>query len=166
MPAKSPAEERFWPKVERRGDDECWPWLAHRNREGYGKFNFNGEMGLAHRFAYELLVGPIPSGLVLDHVCHNRDSGCTAGDMCPHRACVNPAHLEPVTPAENLRRSGAAEATRQRHAAKTHCPQGHPYAGDNLLITPRNSRKCRTCERERLRRRRILDLSKEGANRG
>ena len=81
-------------------------------------------MALAHRVAYELQVGPIPVGLQLDHLCRVR-------------SCVNPAHLEPVTSAENTRRG--------LRAMKTHCPQGHPYAGENLLIRPTGQRRCRTC---------------------
>lgn len=90
IPRKRTAEERFWPKVDRRGDSECWPWLAYLNRNGYGQFVGGGEV-LAHRFAYVLLVGPIPTGLTLDHLCFNP-------------GCVNPAHLEPVTRSENAKR--------------------------------------------------------------
>lgn len=89
-PIRLTSQERFWPKVDRRGDNECWPFLAYLNRDGYGQFHGEGEV-LAHRFAYRVLVGPIPEGLTLDHLCFNK-------------ACVNPAHLEPVTINENLRR--------------------------------------------------------------
>lgn len=59
----------------------------------------------AHRAAYELLVGPIPEGLQIDHVCHSRDLACAGGWHDPHKACVNPRHLEPVTHAENMART-------------------------------------------------------------
>jgi hypothetical protein len=76
-------EERFWEKVDRRGPDDCWEWLASKSRKGYGNFSANGCAGKAHRYAYELHYGPIPDNMC---VCHN----CPAGD---NPACVNPAHL-------------------------------------------------------------------------
>ena len=75
-------EERFWAKVDKT--DDCWLWTANRTNAGYGHFWLDRRMVLAHRFAYELLIGPIPDGLTLDHLCRVR-------------ACVNPAHLEAVT---------------------------------------------------------------------
>lgn len=93
---RHPLAERFWSKVDRDGGpDCCWPWLAAR-ANGYGKFYVDGRMVRAHRFAYELLVGPIPEGLVLDH-------------LCAVTFCVNPAHLEPVTQRENARRGDAGK---------------------------------------------------------
>lgn len=78
---------RFWAKVDQSGD--CWEWLANRNNKGYGQFSSKTlRSTLAHRIAYELNVGPIPNGLVIDHICHNR-------------GCVNPAHLRPVSPKQN-----------------------------------------------------------------
>lgn len=83
-----------------------------------------------------MFVGPIPDGLVIDHLCRNPQ-------------CVNPMHLEPVTPEENTRRGIGGWNTR----AKTHCPQGHPYSGANLYINPTSgARVCRTCNNEKARR--------------
>jgi hypothetical protein len=80
---------RFWSKVDRTGD--CWKWTAGLTGSGYGRFRWDGGEVAAHRFAYELLVGAIPDGLQIDHLCRNR-------------ACVNPAHMEPITQRENILR--------------------------------------------------------------
>jgi hypothetical protein len=85
------AEERFWAKVDRLGPEECWMWLASTNSKGYGKFGQGGKTRPAHRVAYELVKGPIPEGMVLDH-------------LCQRRRCVNPSHLEPVTSHVNTER--------------------------------------------------------------
>jgi len=82
----------------------CWTWTGTQDGKGYGRIGYQGGFAKAHRAAYELLVGPIPPGLTLDHLCHDA-AICRGGISCPHRACVNPAHLEPVTNAENLRRA-------------------------------------------------------------
>ena len=194
---------RFWSKVDVQSNGGCWLWTASLNNGGYGQFFPRGapkrSVG-AHRYAYEHIVGPIPEGLDLDHLCRVR-------------RCCNPAHLEPVTRQENLRRGdkkprvancrkghplsgdnvwvrpsdGAricktctyaykrryrsdpdklanlraadaaakrAKRTRERggrpaqpNADKTHCPQGHPYEGDNLFIDASGTRRCRACQR-------------------
>lgn len=118
---------RFWEKVDKRGPDECWLWTAARGPGGYGFFTRGrGHSPLVHRFAYELLVGPIPEGLTIDHLCRTK-------------LCVNPAHLEPVSNAENVRRA---------NRGKSHCKYGHPFDDENTLIYLGN-RVCRTCTRRR-----------------
>lgn len=107
-------------------------------RCGYGALSIFGQRVYAHRFSYELHVGPIPEGLVIDHLCRNR-------------LCVNPDHLEPVTSQENVRRGHEALGVRQY---ATHCKNGHEYTPENTLITVEGWRSCRTCSRERDRRRR------------
>ena len=108
----------------------CWEWTGTMHREGYGALQHEQRKMLAHRAVYELLVGPIPDGMTLDHLCRNR-------------ACVNPLHLEPVTLAENVRRGESPPA---RNARKTHCPRGHSYDEGNTYITPSTGhRQCRTC---------------------
>lgn len=123
----------------------CHVWTGHTNQAGYGAVSINGQRYYAHRLAYELLVGPVPEGLHIDHTCHTNDESCLGGPSCPHRACVNPDHLEPVTPAENTRRGAPAR--------RTHCPQGHEYTPDNTQRRARKGgkRECKTCNRERSR---------------
>jgi hypothetical protein len=110
---------------------DCWDWTGALNSKGYGSVAHKGRVWSTHRLAYELLVGPIPDGLQLDHLCRNR-------------SCCNPDHLEPVTPKVNSERG--AQAT------KMHCVRGHALAGENLLIKKRGQlspvRNCRTCRNE------------------
>lgn len=125
---------RFWSKVDHSSG--CWIWTASLNNQGYAMFGVNGRMRTAHRYAYEVLVGAVPSGLELDHLCRNR-------------ACVNPDHLEPVTRTVNVRRGLAPAVAATRHLAVTHCPQGHPYDAANTYIRKSGARQCRACHRIR-----------------
>lgn len=108
----------------------CWEWTASVERGGYGRYRVGSKTRLAHRVSYEHLVGPIPDGLQLDHLCRNR-------------RCVNPAHLEPVTCKENLMR-GETEAA--RNAAKTHCKHGHELTAANVIVKRSVHRACRLCQ--------------------
>jgi len=127
--------------------DECWEWTAH-TVDGYGKFQ--GHRGgirteiRAHRAVYELLVGPIPEGLELDHTCHNQDESCAGGPTCPHRRCVNPGHLTPKTTRDNVLSGRNFSAV---NAAKTHCIRGHAYDAENTYTTPQGYRNCRACRK-------------------
>lgn len=119
---------RFWNKVDRRGLDECWLWSGVASSAGYGCIYVDGVQIGVHRFAYELLVAPIPEGMHLDHLCR-----------VP--TCVNPAHLEPVTLAENVLRGVGTSAA---NARKTHCKRGHEFTPENTK-TYRGHRACREC---------------------
>lgn len=132
-PPIRPPVDRFAEKVALT-ESGCLVWLAGVTGDGYGRFRPGGrqtQTTLAHRWSYEHHVGPIPKGLHLDHLCRNPP-------------CVNPDHLEPVTCRENSLRGTGFVAV---NAAKTHCPAGHPYSGENLY-TYGWSRACRTCRRE------------------
>ncbi len=111
---------RFWRKVDASGD--CWEWTGAKGN-GYGVAWLEGGLTRPHRAVYEALVGPIPAGYQLDHLCRNR-------------ACVNPAHLEPVTQQENIRRGF--------RISKMACPQGHPYDDGNTYWYD-GRRYCRAC---------------------
>ena len=120
----------FWSRVEKTAT--CWLWRGYRSGSGYGAINLNRRSHCAHRLAYTFLVGPIPDGLELDHLCRNR-------------LCVNPAHLEPVTTRENVLRGNGPAA---QHARKTHCVNGHPYDESNTYYEKGGRwRRCRACSR-------------------
>ena len=137
---------RFWAWVLVEPHDqlpsECWTWLGPRDPAGYGQTPHEGDMFKAHRLAWLVLVGPIKKGFHLDHLCRNR-------------ACVRPAHLDPVPQRENTLRGIGPAAD---NARKTHCPYGHPLSGPNLRITKRGNRECIECRRawnrEKMARRR------------
>lgn len=136
MPRKT-LTERFWEKVI-VVDGDCWPWMG-RLDHGYGYLRNAAGSNRAHRIAFELFVGPVPDGLVLDHLCHNP-------------CCVNPSHLEPVTQRENTLRG---ESHAAQLARNTHCKHGHEFTPENIYRAPGfpNSRYCRECTRERGRSR-------------
>lgn len=139
-----PAAERFAEKVIVQPSG-CWHWTASHNAKGYAYFHpAHGALVLAHRWAWEQKNGPVPEGLVLDHV------------VCDDPGCVNPDHLLPVTIAANTRRSPRTIAS--RNATKTHCPAGHAYDEANTIVrrTPTGGlrRDCRTCKNDAAKARR------------
>ena len=119
-------EDRFDEKYITEPNSGCWLWTGWTRGKGYGVFTVDGVHVPAHRFSYERWVGKIPSGAVIDHLCR-----------VPF--CVNPQHLEAVTNQENVKRGALL---------KTHCPQGHPYSGDNLYLYNGRHRQCKTCRRD------------------
>jgi hypothetical protein len=119
---------------------ECWEWDGFHATTGYGRFSIaHGVSKTAHRAVYEILSGPIPDGMELDHLCNNR-------------GCVNPAHLEPKTHLDNTRRGKFAE----HGSSLTHCKNGHERTPENQMrrSKPRGPlSECLACHREREARR-------------
>ena len=126
--------------------DGCWEWTGHKDAKGYGRIGIgsrsSGKVYFVHRLMYASFVGPIPDGLVADHLCRNR-------------SCVKPSHLEMVTRKENNLRGNCPSALAAR---KTHCKHGHEFAGDNLRLRETakgTERICRQCARDRVQRKRV-----------
>ena len=142
-------KERFDSRVARGAADECWVWTGSITSNGYGQLSWGG---LAHRYAYEMANGPIPVGLHIDHLCHD-SSACRLIKQCPHRRCVNPAHLAAVPREQNNRRAGWYDNnSRNGWGLRETCSNGHRYdEGNNLrwAIDSRGNpyRCCRTCDR-------------------
>jgi hypothetical protein len=128
-------EERLWKRYEVDGETGCWNWTGAISNRSYGSIYFEGRMQKAHRVMWRLERGEVPEGLDLDHLCRNR-------------LCINPAHLEPVTRSENLRRSPLMD----RHSGRTHCIRGHGFTAENTRLKPGNGhRVCKTCMRMHIR---------------
>jgi len=127
-------EERFWEKVAKIGEDECWNWLAGKDKDGYGFFTIKRTKVRAHRYSYELCVAEIAPELVIDHICRNP-------------SCVNPSHLRPMTNAENILIGNGFAAM---NARKTHCINGHELNGDNLYTHKKTGKRyCKICDKAR-----------------
>lgn len=133
---KQDAETRFWSHVKKQ-ENGCWEWQGVQTNFGYAQIGVDGKLIYVHRFAYELLVGPIPADKSLDHLCRNR-------------ICVNPAHLEPVSVRVNTLRGIGPSA---ENTKKMQCPRGHPLSGNNLspCWLKRGRRMCKICLRDRTR---------------
>lgn len=133
-------KEKLLARVDRTGD--CWLWTGYVRPDGYGvltqKVDGKATPLYAHRLSYEAFVGPIPDGKHIDHLCRVR-------------CCINPAHLEAVTPRTNYRRGVGWAGD---NARKTHCKHGHEFTAANTEIRPGGGRGCRECSRNKLRRRR------------
>lgn len=133
---------RFWDKVTPVPEAGCWIWTAGTTHDMYAQYSVNGRHTYAHRVAFEALVGRIPDGLQLDHLCRVR-------------CCVNPRHLEAVTGKVNSARGLAGKLSAARHRALTHCANGHEFTSENTGHNKRGAvlwRYCRICARAKVRR--------------
>lgn len=160
-------EDAFWAKVNFAGPTPelaphlgpCAQWTGARSKRGEGRFGRGGRVTvLAHRFAYELVRGPIPDGLTIDHLCFNP-------------SCVNPRHLEAVAGVVNTKRAAAAGRMAVRwNTGLTHCKHGHEFTIENTRIGSAGGRHCRTCDDTaraiRTERRRLARIAKYGYDPG
>ena len=132
--SQQPMLEKHWVRFQKNfvpvPESGCWLWTAGENGDGYGVFNVSGvKTKAAHRIAYEWLVGEIPKGLVIDHLCRVR-------------CCVNPAHMRITTHLENIR---AGEAPTIQIWKSSKCKRGHDLTGHNAIVRKDGWRRCRTC---------------------
>ena len=127
-------DERFWAKVDKRQDNECWPWQGAKTAAGYGLFWPERRTTVtAHRYMYELYYDEeVPVGIDVHHICYNK-------------TCVNPHHLQVMSKLEN---------TRDAYKNKTHCAKGHEWIPENFYYKSNGTKDCLKCRRDRSRNRR------------
>ena len=135
-PKRFSTVQKFWYYLGKQPVESCWEWPGARTARGYGTIYNGNKNVLVHRFAYENMIGPIPHGLTIDHLCRNKP-------------CCNPAHLEVVTQRENLRRGMGWSGL---NARKTHCVHGHLFDDQNTYRLKNGWRACRACALPRLRK--------------
>ena len=130
---------RIREKIHLDPDTDCWLWLGCLSKKGYGDLKYLGKTKRTHRVSWELLVGPIPPGLEIDHLCRTP-------------RCCNPRHLEPVPKRVNYLRGNG---NRNKHA--THCKHGHPFDAENTGFRKNGERYCRECKRQIRRSTKVRD---------
>lgn len=131
--------ERISSRIAIDSESGCWEWEGAKSN-GYGRVYWKGKPRPTHRVAYTLYVGEIPEGKQIDHLCANP-------------CCMNPEHLQPVTPQVNTLRGRAIEAAQERGRRTTHCKHGHEFNEKNTYRRKNGSRACLECIRTRARER-------------
>jgi HNH endonuclease len=129
-------------------DTKCIPFEGKLNGYGYGNVIYDGKRMKASRVAWIEMYGPIPDGLVVDHMCHTeavQQGKCKGGLTCPHRSCVNVNHLRLITQQENIM------AGLHNIDNRSHCNQGHRFIKENIMVRKNGKRECAECNRVRAR---------------
>ncbi len=141
--------DEWWASVDKSaGESECWMWPGPVSSSGYAvSRGTKGTMG-AYAVVWEKTHGPVPTGMTIDHTCHNSSLDCSA-ESCLHRRCVNPAHLAIKTPGDNVRAS--PNAWFWQKSSWTHCEKGHEFTPENTCRSKNGRRECRTCRNKRKR---------------
>jgi hypothetical protein len=129
---------------------ECIKWNLYIHENGYGQANLpKGKHMNAHKFIWIQANGPVPNGMVVDHICHTdavERKECSGGWNCEHRSCVNLKHLRLITQQENVM------AGLHNIDNRSNCNQGHPFIKENIMVRKNGRRECAECNRERSRR--------------
>ncbi len=128
------AIHRFWLRIV-KSEQGCWGWIGESTDNGYGRFRVDGRKVLAHRFAYALLIGPIPNDLFVLHKCDNPP-------------CCNPDHLFLGTKSDNSRDCMEKGRYVNAQSLKTHCAHGHEFSDANTIIRATGARRCKSCSTE------------------
>jgi hypothetical protein len=126
----------------------CIKWHLYIRNNGYGQANINKRHMMAHKLVWIQANGPIPKGMVVDHICHTEavaKGECKGGWSCEHRSCVNLEHLRLITQKENVM------AGIHNIDNRSHCNQGHPFVKENIMVRKNGKRECAECNRERAR---------------
>ena len=135
--------DRFWSKAEWQG--ECLVWTTAHNIDGYGRFHFNKKLWMAHRLAYTLQNGEIPSKMQILHMCDNPP-------------CINVNHLFLGSNRDNV--DDKVFKNRQARNYKTHCKNNHEYTSENTLVRKQGWKECRMCirfnQKEARKRKKVL----------
>lgn len=148
--SKSPYDEnvhkRFWDKVKIGSKTDCWEWIAHRNKDGYGRLRINNKDYTAHRVSWEIHNGPLPKWTGFDN-------GLCIMHKCDNPSCVNPNHLSAGTNIENQRDSSAKGRSQpSKLKRRTHCKWGHEFTPENTYFVLGTKRRCRICSATTARR--------------
>lgn len=129
-------EARLWSKASRNEETGCLEWQAYVMPNGYATMSYYKKTTVAHRLALKFSGREIPEGMWVDHLCRNR-------------RCINPDHLDIVTPRENTLRGVGPDILRKRRASVVECPQGHAYSPENTYTSKSGKRHCKTCAKSR-----------------